>query len=446
MSDCGRRRLTSGKVGKPPLLPAVLVLLVAASCADPPPEVFEHRVWDSAGVELIETGSPAFAGDEGWEIAPDPILELGQRDGTEPFLFSRIWDALLLPDGRIVVSDNHEPHVRIFGADGSHLSSFGRPGEAPMDFGAPPMLAYIAPDTLLTWDPHFYRLSRYDFEGNLLDQLSMNTRIREEYALPHIFGAAVWQLGSDGSLLWTGSLTAHLESEGFYEITLDPILFGSDDDPVVFDPLPLSHAFGFRVSDGFVGRIFNPFLHRATAVRGQDPGVVVSAPSELPEVVYHGASGETLRILRAPVPRSPVSRSMVRDERVELGERVLTWSGPVTPAQAQDAFDGLPIPDSLPAFQGLHIAPSGNIWTERRTAEADDQMVFDIFAGEDGRWLSTVRAPLGVRRILAIGPEAVLTEYLDDLGVPHIRLYPVERPSGWHQALQTEVDAADRSP
>ncbi len=412
----------------------VLALLIVAGCTDdPPPLVIEHRIWDSAGVEIIETGTPLHADERGWEIYPEPILEIGRVDGSAPYLLSRIWDAVLLEDGRIILSEANEPHVRIFGADGSHITSFGTSGEGPTDFGAPPMLALVSPDTLLVWDPHFYRLSRYELGGSLLDQRSLSSQIRGDHALPHIFGTRVWEVRGDGLLLWTGSLSTPMPVEGHYTLDRDPTVFGPDGTLVVRPaPLPMRQAFGFRVGDGSLRNVFNPFTHTGTGILGTDHSLV-SVPTERAEIHYLDESGEVVRILRAPAPRSPVTRSMVVDAREEVVEAADNWGGyRVTPAEIRAAFDALPIPDSLPAFRRLFTDPSGDLWAERqmdRIGAESSEVILDVFRARDGRWLSTVRAPDEIRRILAIGSGAVLIEHLDDLDVPRLRLYPIVRPS-----------------
>lgn len=82
----------------------------------------------TVGREPLGLSTEALAG---WRAARDRLvgarttLGLGTNSGDGPELFGMIGDAV-----------NHD--VRIFRPDGSHLLSFGREGEGPMEFGTRP--------------------------------------------------------------------------------------------------------------------------------------------------------------------------------------------------------------------------------------------------------------------------------------------------------------------
>jgi hypothetical protein len=47
----------------------------------------------------------------------------------------------------------------------------------------------------------------------------------------------------------------------------------------------------------------------------------------------------------------------------------------------------------------------------------------------NGRWLGTVRMPKDSGRVLSVGLESILTEWVDTAGVPYVRAYQIIRPN-----------------
>lgn len=76
------------------------------------------------------------------------VHTVGVQEESGPELFGEI-DALVAgPDGRMFVLDGENKEVRVFGADGSHRTSFGREGEAPGEFQYPDHMVLFEDSTL----------------------------------------------------------------------------------------------------------------------------------------------------------------------------------------------------------------------------------------------------------------------------------------------------------
>jgi hypothetical protein len=70
---------------------------------------------------------------------------------------------------------------------------------------------------------------------------------------------------------------------------------------------------------------------------------------------------------------------------------------------------------------------SGNLWVGRRTALILDVDTYDVFDG-NGVWLTTVQVPPDLRRIHEIGDSYLLATWTDDLDVPYLRMYKIQKP------------------
>ncbi|RKZ11471.1 hypothetical protein DRQ53_14860 [bacterium] len=64
-----------------------------------------------------------------------PVLVIGEEDGELEFLFGRIVDLAVGPDGTIFVADQTAEHVRVFAPSGEFLRTIGREGQGPGEFG-----------------------------------------------------------------------------------------------------------------------------------------------------------------------------------------------------------------------------------------------------------------------------------------------------------------------
>jgi len=396
-----------------------LTIVAVAGCASgDAPGIPEFEVYDSAGVEVVQSGPPILEETSHWRVVNEPILQIGQVDGDLPYLFERISSAVKFPDGRIVVSDGRSLDIRVFGPDGKHQLSFGRRGEGPMEFGGPPMLASRPPDTLVVWDPGHLRLSWYDLTGDLLAQRSLAATVAG-FSITR--GVNAWQLRPDGTLLWSGRAATRLRdglSEAPRRIAL---IDGPSNNSHDFGVFPLSQGLMLDIGIGF-GNWFAPNAHGA--VGPQPYRVAISAP-EVWEVRFFDSGARLQRILRAPISRLPVTSEVRAARRAYLVDWALQFRFPAS--QGEKVDDRFPVPDSIPAIGSLRWDRSDHLWVGRRVADPTRTEDFDVF-DISGRWLSTVHFPRDLGYILEIGEDYVLAKWYDDLGVAYLRLFRLEKP------------------
>ncbi|HEU0054210.1 MAG TPA: hypothetical protein VFQ39_13580, partial [Longimicrobium sp.] len=71
---------------------------------------------------------------------------------------------------------------------------------------------------------------------------------------------------------------------------------------------------------------------------------------------------------------------------------------PLSPQQVESMLGGMEFRDTIPALQGMTVAPSGKLWIERTPARWGDLGPIDVVT-ETGNYLGTIT---GQRRPLAI--------------------------------------------
>ncbi len=150
----------------------VLATLACNACDDrPPPDgrspALEAVVRDSADVRIVENPRPPSQSRLAWQVSTEPAVSIGTLEGEEPYLLHRVQDALILPDGRIVVANSGSNELRVFDASGIHVATWGGRGEGPGEFVALAQVHRWRGDSLIALYSRARHLSVLDSEGNV---------------------------------------------------------------------------------------------------------------------------------------------------------------------------------------------------------------------------------------------------------------------------------------
>jgi hypothetical protein len=82
---------------------------------------------------------------------------VGSMDG--PDAFGRVMDATLDRSGRLLVADDLNHRIAVFGRDGRFVASVGRKGRGPGEFESPWLVVTDARDSIFVWDMGLSRIS-----------------------------------------------------------------------------------------------------------------------------------------------------------------------------------------------------------------------------------------------------------------------------------------------
>lgn len=148
-----------------------------------------------------------------WTVERD--LSIGVVTGDSDYEFGHVVDVEAARDGRIYVLDQQAGAIRVFDRNGSHLTSFARPGRGPgelsnnIPLGAQALFLTPA-DELVVLDPDNDRVTRFNLDGMFTGSFSLGT------AAGHPLGLSVLPAGDyvlhRSSQNWSGLL--HLSHRG----------------------------------------------------------------------------------------------------------------------------------------------------------------------------------------------------------------------------------------
>ena len=349
---------------------AVLTLLtLTLACGQDPQTsgglVSEAR--DSAGILIVENARPPDASRLGWRIGPEPDVSIGVLEGEEPYMLHWVADATKLPDGRIVVANGGTQEVRVFDADGQHLTAWGGDGGGPREFMSLVGVGRWPGDSIAAWYAGNLGISIFDYEGVFARTLFLRSEQSVNWLRPR--PEAVRQ---------DGTLMSRRELEEDLSVVVE-IWDGAGS---------LSASLGQHSGDEVIlttndrgSRVITHIAYGRRLVRGLWGDLVVVSPTSRYKIRAHRADGTPERLVRREhVPRVPTEA------------------------------------DRAPYIEDVMVRIlAGN--------------VPEPLAVEFRRVLGFVETPEGLE-ILEIGEDYILGKTEDEFEVEYVQVWPLERVEG----------------
>ncbi|MEO8453061.1 MAG: hypothetical protein ABI647_24945 [Gemmatimonadota bacterium] len=384
----------------------LLCVVLVTACQQQRAPASPPGTHDSAGVEIVETSTPAWDSTSAWTVEAEPFLSIGEAEGDDPYLFSRIEGAIRRNDGSIVVADGGAREFREFDSTGQFLAAKGRRGPGPAEFGSIHGVARCG--TKEIWVDAGSRISIW----------SVDLKYLHEFKVPD---NVMWPLVCFGG----SGLLVKRDLGGDREPPRNTIYFDSLH-LMVRDSMGESRhdlmdiplwAYMNVSKDRSVYGILHP-LGRTTLLASDGQNLVIGYAERL-ELNTYSRAGVLLRIARGPSEDLTLNSAWRRDfERAEL-------VGREKEARELVKIAGDPMPATVPAYSALKVDRDGNMWVRRFELAGHTTNRWGVF-GRDGRFLGHVAVPARLE-ILEIGPGYILGGETDSLYVQRIRAYRLHR-------------------
>lgn len=395
---------------------ALFSLTGIAACAAPADDAAPEGliVTDSAGVEIVESPRPLLAGDAEWRVLDSAVVHIGRRDGPAAVQLADVEGALRLSDGRYVIADGASAELRVFGADGDHLRSFGRRGAGPGEFTTLAGIGRSA-DAIWAYDFALRRVSWFHPDSGVVGTTTL--------------GAEPPALAPAGALpnrsfvlrqLWGVTATATTTRE---EVRRDPVAVvrtdstGSRMDTIALVP---GREVAIRVEGGRGVMSRRPFgRDLVAAVRD---GRVVIGTEDTAAIDEYALDGTLRRRVR------------FRDGSREIGEReidefVAAALDDVSPPERttrRAELEALPYPERGPSYDRLVVDDQGNLWIRRWKADLAAPRTWAV-VDPSGAWLTEVELPAGFT-LQDVADDRVIGIELDELDTESVVAYPLQKP------------------
>lgn len=389
---------------------ATLALLVAlAGCDDARTRALDGVRFDTLASGAVAVHNPvegswSRTGAPPWSLVED--LRLGAVDGTGPEVFGSVSGVVPIGDTLIWVYDRQSAELRAFDSTGGHLTTVGRSGEGPGEFG-PYGCAHAAPDDEI-WVESQGRWQRFAADGRRLG------------------GWLAWRNFNCGPVLWADGAVFTGSSEFGPDLTstqflvrqrIEPDGSWSPVDTLPYPTTPPYHL--FRWSEGGRTLMSNvvPYRPRPGAVPQRATGRYLVTAGDGYRFLEVGIDGDTTLAIERDFSPVPLSQA-TRDSAIAALD--------LPRVGMPDDFDADRIPREHPPFTRMMTADDGSFWIQR--ANADTDRALDVFDGE-GVFLGTLGLPahdgtVSIQRITGSHLYGVLR---DPLGVEFVVRYRIER-------------------
>ena len=392
-------------------------------------------VRDSAGIEIIESATPAWDGD-GWRVSDTPSVVIGRREGDERYLFGEVGGAVVLRDGRIAVLDTQGALIRVYSAEGEHIEDWGGHGEGPGEFSFPRSIFPYRGDSILVSEFVASSFTIFDDQGRfgrrMIPEMRMSfvtewrRRMEEgdrsatpEHSCCQFWGplaTGAFLLSYPGMIPTTGTGTKR--SSVLAAITPDS--GGAAESVGAFE--------GSRYQLGLQGRPvgfqFQPWFNMVAGPNGY-----FATEGDSYSINEYDTEGRLRRIIRLAREPRPVTDEIKAAYEERTRELIMAPGAPIEGASPEEVLEMMlagPYPSHLPTFARLRVDAEGNLWARQNPyGTEDDRNEYFVFAA-DGRHLGVVELPASLW-VFQIGADFVLGRVAGDLDVNYVHLYRIEK-------------------
>ncbi len=345
-----------------------------------------------------------------WEVA-DVLLAVGEMDGDEALVFSRVAGVALLEDGAVAVADGASGTIRVFDRDGALVRISGGPGQGPGEYGWLSDLRFRPPDTLVAFDSEL---------GRLTTLTGLGATVASTVSLRSDAGRVELYLGrfADGThaAAW-----------------IDQMAFSANPDRMAADPMTVGR---FAADGTQLARIADDTGMRRLG-RGPTPFSPHFAGIVTGNILLHGDGLRALLHRRSPsgAPSEPLQLDLPRRS---LGDAWAAYAS-IADSAAVARFDEIrdaPGLDSVPVFSTLVADDEGRVWTKAYDPETDSHWSGRPRTG--GSWLvaepdGTIVARVAVPdrfRLVDVRGDLAAGVTLDELGVERVEVRRLVRSDG----------------
>jgi hypothetical protein len=398
---------------------ALRALLVASAvaCSSERYSPRESSVTDSAGIRIVESRSPQWNRTEvTWTLEQDPTIDIGGESPDGQYFLDGVTSAHLLGNGTVVVGNAGTSQLLWFDSTGSFLRSTGGPGQGPGEFGRIVDIFRCTGDTLAVFEGR--RLSFIGSDGEFLRTAAVAGRILQA-------SGTIGGISEDCTtvLAIEGEYRYPAPGEGVHQLphvlAWASLASGNRDTLLVFP---------------------GPDLY-PTTIRGQQAsarlpfGKVPVWASDGTLAAYGSAGDFELQLFNQSAELESIIRWQAQSTSVEGPpfERFRSEQDAYIQANPENAQDILraekfPVPDRMPAYDGVLFDSEGNFWVRQylhyslyQTAPQSDRWwIID----RNGAWLGTLETPVAFQ-VLSVAHGFVVGVARDQNDVESVKLYRI---------------------
>lgn len=147
----------------------VSVFVILISCKKQKTE-WNGKIEEVDGVMVVKNPKKPMYSEDIFNLEED--LSIGEKEGREEYMFSRIDGIDVDNYENIYVLNNKTPHIRVFDKNGEFIKTIGRKGQGPGEIQSPRHIQITPQEEVMVFDSNTRRLAFFSLDGKYLRQVS----------------------------------------------------------------------------------------------------------------------------------------------------------------------------------------------------------------------------------------------------------------------------------
>ncbi len=287
-------------------------------------------------------------------------LEVGEIEGEDPYLFTRIGSVVADDRGRVIVADYQTHEVRVFEADGRFAFRLGGQGDGPGELTNPCCMT-LGPNGLL-WVRESARYSAFRLGDDGAEYARSLRSVNASFNL-----VAPVTFDAEGRLVDLGTAAGETRLTRFHlgpGMAVDTVPMATAEEQATgFSPVDI--RIGDQAATFFLYQPFGPLW-----IHGHGPGGRwATAVSSAYAIALHHPDGSTSRI-EAPLQGPELSPDERRRAQAQIDRE-------------KERFDlrdhPFGVPDRKPVLAELFFDRAGRLWVEKTGIDGDEMREADVY-------------------------------------------------------------------
>jgi len=352
----------SMKINSKPVLLALFItfLVFFVSCGKQGTE-WTGTIEEVDGVTIVKNSKAPLYSENILRLEEE--LSIGEAEGRDEYVFSRVRDVEVDETGRIYALDSKEANVKVFDWDGNYIRTIGRKGQGPGEFQSPNDIYIDDKDKIYISDVENDRLSVFNEHGDFIDSFNF-----KEYSVSKIIG-----VNKKDEIILLMNTTSKESGKGFivfdYMVNVYSAQFEFREN-LYRTTIPVMQMF---TKEGKMLSLSIPY-QKTLCCKMDSRGNVYAAESQEYRIHIFSSDGKLIRRIEKDQVQSKVSKQDVenyaREHFQEDENERKFWSDTVK--------DQLKIPDYKPVFDRLY-SDQDKLLVLRQELEEKKNTFVDVF-------------------------------------------------------------------
>jgi hypothetical protein len=326
--------------------------------------------------------------------------------------FDLVSSAFLTTKG-IVVADGGAKQLRFFGNDLRQVSVAGRDGSGPGEFRRFTRVFRVAHDSFGVYDAALRRVTIVGGDGDIARTMSIGAVGGGRLGAPTVVG--ILSNGSLASFTAPPPNATNARSAGLVNLVASVHVHSPSGGIIrTLGQAPGGQLY-LEVADGQVAS-WTPMCQRVVSAYVQDDRIFIGDGSTPAVVVF--SSSDTASAIRWTAPDLRLSPRLVEQYRQRALDSAPTEA---RRRQLEMSFDRVPVPEKMPAYDGLLVDREGNVWVAEYLRPDAQTRRWRVFR-PDGSEAAQIVVPMQLT-ITDVGRDRVIGVMRDASGLETVKVY-----------------------